>query len=193
MKHTILALILIAAPLGANAVPIVVGGQLVGATAVDVSGTLYDVDFVDGIFNDIFGATPSFVADSFFAARQFGDALLNSVLLDGPLGMFDSRPELTIGCPDTTYCEILTPYAIGSVFPFDVSTNAAINLNIDSDNALNNFERSSTLSSVGRTYVWAVWTPTPVVVPVAEPGSLLMLATGLLAFGVFRRRETRKG
>ncbi len=32
----------------ANATPIVVAGQLVGATNIDVGGTLYNVDFADG-------------------------------------------------------------------------------------------------------------------------------------------------
>ena len=44
----------------ANAVPIVVGGQLVGATNVDVGGTFYDVTFVEGSCNTLFnGCDPS--------------------------------------------------------------------------------------------------------------------------------------
>jgi hypothetical protein len=34
--------------ISAQAIPIKSGGQLIGATNVDVGGTLYDVDFVDG-------------------------------------------------------------------------------------------------------------------------------------------------
>jgi hypothetical protein len=68
------------------AVLIVVGGELQGATDVNVGGTLYDVQFVEGTCIDLYDGCDDVsdfafvtVADAFVAA----EALLEQVVLDG--------------------------------------------------------------------------------------------------------------
>jgi hypothetical protein len=39
-------------------------------------------------------------------------ALYQDVFKDGPLGNFDTKPELTSGCSMGIGCTVLTPYAI---------------------------------------------------------------------------------
>ena len=86
----LLAGVLIASE-GHGATPIVVDGELRGATGVEVLGIFYDVEF-----GDDGGANP-FRGDR-DAAEAASQALLDQVLLDGPLGAFDSQPELVRGC-----------------------------------------------------------------------------------------------
>ena len=159
----------------------VVDGKLRGASDVDVDGVFYDVGFADGLFADIFGPAPEFVASSFFDTRKFSEALLASVLVDGPLGNFDSQPDLVFGCPDPSYCTIETPFAVSSIFPYTVSAGSATNLNIDSDTSTDNLRRPGTQSTVGRTRVFAVWTEAAIIAPVPEPGSFSLLALGLVS------------
>jgi len=95
-------------------------GILMGADNVNVDGTLYDVRFRDGTCAVLYApcnCASSFVFRSEASARLASQALLDTVLVDGPgpLGMFGSNPELTDGCQDRGQggagnCEILTPY-----------------------------------------------------------------------------------
>ena len=89
-------------------------GGLLGATGVLVDGKFYDVDFVDGTCPDVFGVCDEahFAFTTASTALAASKALLDQVLLDGPLGNFDSNPMLTNGCFVTTSCWALTPYAI---------------------------------------------------------------------------------
>ena len=90
----------------------VVGGSLRGASGVDVAGAFYDVEFVEGTCVALFGGCdeasdfPFTDADSQLAAQ----ALLDQVFLDGPLGAFDTSPELTQGCSDSALCGAVVPY-----------------------------------------------------------------------------------
>jgi hypothetical protein len=92
----------------------VTGDKLTGATNVDVGGTAYDVQFVDGSCNAIFGGclTSLFAFSSQVTAFQAAQALLDQVFLDGSLGQFDSLPRLTNGCTATSQCLALTPYSL---------------------------------------------------------------------------------
>ena len=89
------------------------GGQLIGASGVNVGGSFYDVEFVDGTcaasFNDC-----NQLSDFDFAtqtdATLASQALLDQVFLNTPLGSFDDDPELTAGCLFVQNCLIGTPY-----------------------------------------------------------------------------------
>jgi len=105
MRHTpraaiVVALLLLAFNSSATAAPIlqVVGGELMGATGVDVGGTLYDVAFVDGScigqFSGCDNASADFAFTTDSAAFDATLALLDQVFLDGPSGAFDSQPDL---------------------------------------------------------------------------------------------------
>jgi hypothetical protein len=96
----------------------VVGGQLVGASDVNVGGGLYDVEFVDGKCLDLFNGCDSaadFTFNNGTDALLASQALLNEVLLDGSSGLFDAIPSLTMGCDDPSVCSLLTPFAVDAV------------------------------------------------------------------------------
>ena len=101
----------------------VIGGQLFGASGVDVGGTLYDVEFLDGSCITLFNGcddVSDFTFQTSLAASVASQALLDQVFLDGPLGNFDSSPNLTNGCSiglASTRCWSLTPYGPSSIFP----------------------------------------------------------------------------
>jgi hypothetical protein len=100
----------------------VTSGVLTGATGVNVGGTLYDVDFVDGTCSALFDGCDS-AADFAFTtiadATLASQALLDQVLLDVVgIGQFDSNPALTLGCAGApNLCVILTPISVvGTIF-----------------------------------------------------------------------------
>jgi hypothetical protein len=119
MRKFVLAVVLVLMSSGAQAAtPIVVEGQLIGASGVDVGGKLYDVSFGDGSCISLFNGCdedsdfpfPS-LADGLLAAQALADQVFNS---DSILGSFDSEPGLTRGClhsPEFDYCTILIPHA----------------------------------------------------------------------------------
>lgn len=168
------------------------GGQLTGATGVDVAGVLYDVTFVDGTCSGVFSgcdATSKFAFHSLADANAASSALLSQVFLDVSLGFFDSDPSLTTGCSSTSLCGVLIPY---DVFSNDgVLASVAVNdTGIDSV-AGAQIRSYDDLLSFGE-YSWAVWVPEN---SVPEPSSraLLGLAGVALAWSQRRRRFSNNG
>jgi hypothetical protein len=109
------------------ATPVVVVGQLQGATDVNVGGTLYDVEFVEGTCVDLYDGcddlsdfTFTTVADAGLAAR----ALQDQVILDGGAGNFDTVPNLTVGCSGA-FCGTAFPFALPNAT--DVTIFSAVN------------------------------------------------------------------
>lgn len=96
----------------------VVGGQLMGASGVDVGGALYNVEFVDGSCAALFDGCDE-VSDFTFqteaAATLASQALLDQVFIDGPDGDFDSDTSLTNGVEVNDLAYILNPYGIPSL------------------------------------------------------------------------------
>jgi hypothetical protein len=171
-------------------------GKLTGASNVDVSGTLYDVQFKGGTCAAVFGVCnrAHFTFNSQVAADAAALALLNTVFIDGTAGQFDSFPDLTLGCVSIALCEAVTPYDTDAL-------TAAPSVLIVSSNANNWSATSGITDSVtpndifltvdqdvanGRA-IYAVWITTP------EPPSLGILGIGLLALlGLLRRRALRE-
>lgn len=105
-------------------------GQLLAAYNVNVSGTLYDVKFVDTNFTDVFGNAANLDASNFAEASSFSQALLDFVLLDQWGNLFDTDTTATNGCTITTRCYIHTPYEVvqqGTVFNTGQAANEAVN------------------------------------------------------------------
>ena len=108
-------------------------GILLGAKDVIVNGSPYDVDFIEGTCAEVFGACDAahFTFMTEADAHAASLALLNQVLLDGPLGNFDSELTLTHGCInalDIDQCFAITPYGMFSnAFDLDALVSAAIN------------------------------------------------------------------
>lgn len=104
--------LMVAAPAAAGVeLQVTSSGILTGAKNVDVGGTLYDVEFVEGTCAQVFGTctTSSFTFQDDSMATLASQALLGQVLLDGPQGNFDSSPDLTFGCTYSAFCSIGIP------------------------------------------------------------------------------------
>jgi hypothetical protein len=106
--------VLLAASGASGASLMVSGGQLVGALNVDVSGNLYDVEFLEGTCVSFFDGCDSAADFPFSDATETtlaAQALLDQVFLDVEAGSFDSDPGLTFGCTaGSTSCNAMTPY-----------------------------------------------------------------------------------
>jgi hypothetical protein len=103
----------------ANAATLLVNGSgiLTGATDVNVGGTLYDVEFVDGTCVALFDGCDSandFDFSTEADALAASQALLDQVFVNTAQGSFDSDPSLTFGCSST--CFASTPFGLGDLF-----------------------------------------------------------------------------
>lgn len=93
-------------------------GILTGATGINVNGKLYDVTFEDGTCDSLFNNcdTRYFAFANQQDAIFAGFALLDQVLIDSPLGLFDTQWNLVKGCQYpflntfNTACDIIVPY-----------------------------------------------------------------------------------
>jgi hypothetical protein len=88
---------------------------------VPIDSVLYDVAFVDGKFDDIFGvASPALIFTTGLQAQKAAQAL-SDTLIDLGDEYFDSNPSLTRGCSYDQACLIMTPFSLelgGAAFRF---------------------------------------------------------------------------
>ena len=97
-----------------------VGGQLHGASGVNVGGSLYDVEFVDGTCIALYdgcGDVSDFTFQAQASALAASQALLDQVLILDPEPSahdtrYDQYPSLTSGCSSSFKCFVLTPFAV---------------------------------------------------------------------------------
>ena len=198
--RTVITALLVFTPFAANADLIVNSdGKLVGATGVDVGGTLYDVVFADGTCIDVFTGCDEqsdFTFGNGADAAEASQALLDQVLVDGALGMFDSDPLLTNYCliisarPDLSVCGITTGYGIDApsgevLIAFadnwdDPARDAAYDVGAVVPPAYNLGPPNTDFFAEAN--IWAVWS-------VPEPGTLALLSLGLAGMGLTRRRK----
>ena len=100
-------------------------GVLTGVNGLNVEGTLFNVEFVDGSCDSIFGGCTqdNFDFNTFDGALAAGQALLDQVFTGGPITFpFDANPSLTAGCGPVTNsvfagCVSMIPYDVSSTPP----------------------------------------------------------------------------
>ena len=163
----------------------VVGGQLLGASNVDVDGSLYNVEFLDGTCIALFRGCDSaadFAFNSETDALGAAQALLDQVFLDVAAGDFDTFPNLTNGCIVSLFCAALLPYDVtpGLLVNAAFSINHALPVTEPPTGPIS-FDSSFDTTPAGAN-VFAVFTLVP------EPGTGVLVALGLLAMGVRARR-----
>ena len=187
-------------------------GSLVGADDVDVEGVLYDVTFSNLTCAELYNGCDEASDFAFFdldIARAAGRALFDQVLLDSPLGNFDTEPEAIEGCEFAAICFIQTPWALPITNGFSLgtfSTNNNVRVQSIGQNDTVSFGGlNQNLDSITTTR--AVWTlaavsgtpvdpidPTdpsgpPAITPVPLPASGFLVLSGLLSLAVIRKKR----
>lgn len=158
-----------------------------GATNVDVGGTLYDVAFVDGSCQEIFGGCDA-TSDFTFDTRDDAEAAATSLMaVFQENAAFNDDPRLISGCESSQFCLMLVPYGLSDI---DVSFSAYTN-NVLGGPA--DFVEDSELATFTDTrargeMVYTVWTP---VSEVPVPASMPLLMVGVAGFWAIRRRSKR--
>ena len=178
----------------ASPVLIVNSGRLTGATGLTVGTNVFNVQFVNGTCASVFGAChpSSFLFQDSGSALLASQAILNSLLVDGPQGNFHTQPGLTCGA--ASVCRILTPYglftsptlvgpevgvAVVGTDPTLVPPSGAADFSIEHIDLDTNSDH---------TYIWAKWSTDAATV--AEASSLHYLSVGAMALIlVWRRRH----
>ena len=166
----------------------VVGNQLVGASGVDVGGTLYDVQFLEGTCISLYSGCDS-VSDFPFqttaAANLASQSLLDQVFIDGPPGNFDSSPQLTQGCSSSSLCIVVTPDA--HQIPSSLFLSSLHNSDVEANDLVfgSSFASKTFDSTTAGGHVYAVWTAVP------EPGTAFLFGAGLVSIASLRRRAKR--
>ena len=103
----------------------IVGGELVGASNVDVGGALYDVEFMDGTCVGVFSGcdeTDDFTFTTLVDATAAAQALANQVFV----GDYDTAPTMTAGCSLGTFNQCIM-YVMYSGDGIDFVSAANIN------------------------------------------------------------------
>ena len=168
-------------------------GQLLGASQVDVNGTLYDVEFKDGSCVSLFNGCDDisdFMFQTEIGARAASQALLDQVLLNTSEGDFDSKPDLTRGITDKVNGIILTPYPNEPINNFQLTV-----WTVNYDDSFKDWietlsitiHRNTTKNSNLIYADWQLSSPAPV----PEPATVILFGAGLALLAGVRNRKKK--
>lgn len=166
-------------------------GILTGATDVEVNGSLFDVNFLDGTCPQLYSgcdASEDFIFNTSDSARQASLALLTQVFVDGQDGLFDSQGGLISGCSFAPVCVVKTVFE---------RSNNLINMqtvqNRAAGGAADTLGVDSTLFNLGTSSgsTFAVWSKASSVTPIQvnEPVSASLLMLGLFGLSIRHRKK----
>jgi hypothetical protein len=169
---------------------------LLGARNVYIDGAYYDVAFEEGTCVALYDGCDD-AADAPFpdtpTTEAAAQALLDQVFVDGPLGQFDSDPDLTYGCESTDLCHILIPVLLPPLYFYGVTA-----LNFDAafgrpDLILDTVSASGDAlfvdSAVSNDRVHATFRPSQ---PLPEPDTSALFSLAIALMGWARYRRTRR-
>ena len=168
-----------------------INGQLLGVDGLDVNGTTYNVDFVEGSCYTLF--SPCLTSDVFtFDINEAVDAswaLRNQVFEIPEWSSYDSMPDMTFGCNDPYGCTIYTPYAagadnMGSAYFFNGDGLFFFNTVATCGNC---YKADDTTDNP--TTVYAIWEEAGGVSPVPVPAAAWLFGSGLLGLVSVARRK----
>jgi hypothetical protein len=171
-----------------------IDGKLMGADGIDINGTEYNVDFVEGSCYSLFA--PCLAGHEFtFNINEALDAswaLRNQVFEIPEWSVYDSTPTMTNGCEGAVWsCTIFTAYAAGAD-----NMGSAMFENGDGLFFFNNvttcgncYKADDTADMAGAVY--AVWEEANGPSPVPVPAAAWLFGSGLLGLvGVARRKKS---
>ncbi|ARN75477.1 VPLPA-CTERM sorting domain-containing protein [Oceanicoccus sagamiensis] len=183
--------ILMAASNSSFAALIVNSGMLMGATDINVEGTLYNVEFKDGSCSGLFSGcdeASDFTFSTQSSAQSASIALERQVYR---MSEFIGVPALTNGCYDDYACNIITVYSTNVVITSSATYGYGSYYNMlpgplydKFGDKLLNIDMESISDEV-----YAVWTvaDTPSAVPV--PGAAWLLGSALVGLTAIKRKK----
>ena len=183
--HAYLAIVLLWVTGPAMAIPSLDydGTDITGVSGIIIDGEEWDMTLHDGSFDQIYwGTTVDLLYTHEFA--QVATAELKAFFITLEPDIILGNSENFVGCDNLVGCDITTAYSYDSDAGFFQSWSILV---FNEDNSaqflISDATRLSTTDSTGRTH--ASWARASV----PEPPVALLMASGLIAFGVVRRKS----